>query len=220
MSAVKSTLELIERVLDRPLRAAVTCSFQAGGVALVHMLRRYEPDIPVLFVDTGYHFPETLAFRDRLASEWSLNLFVLSPEATVASHEANHGLLYRSDPDRCCAVRKVEPVQRALDGFEVWFTGLRRDQAPTRAHIRKVERKLLPSGRVIEKANPLADWSWHDVLSYHDHHSIPLHPLHLEGYPSIGCAPCTMPARIHDPRSGRWNGQKTECGLHTGEGEG
>lgn len=215
MSRLDPTLALIEAVLDRPVRAAVSCSFQAGGVALVHMLRQYEPDIPVLFVDTGYHFPETLRFRDELAEGWDLNLEVLTADLSVADQEDAYGVLNRTDPDGCCAIRKVEPLYRALEDYDVWLTGVRREQAPTRADTRPIERKLLPQGHVVEKANPLAAWTWEDVLDYHEAHDIPLHPLYASGYESIGCAPCTAPVANGDSRSGRWNGTKLECGLHT-----
>ncbi|MGH8874234.1 MAG: phosphoadenylyl-sulfate reductase [Acidimicrobiia bacterium] len=215
-----STDELIIWALHRPGRAAISCGFQASGLALLHMVRRYEPDIPVLFVDTGYHFPETLAFRDRLVREWELNLVDARPQLDVAEQEAHFGLLHRTDPDRCCALRKVEPLYRALGGFDVWFTGLRRDQAPTRAAAGRVERRLLPSGRVIDKVNPLADWTFDEVRDYLAVHDIPHHPLYDRGYPSIGCAPCTeRPADPDNPRSGRWGGVKLECGIHTLAGE-
>lgn len=215
MSPWREAAELVDRTMARSVRAAVSCSFQAGGVALVHMLVRQSPDIPVLFVDTGYHFAETLAFRDELASAWKLNLVVLRADTTVSEQEAAHGLLHRSDPDLCCAIRKVEPLYRALEAYDLWFTGVRRDQASSRAGTRLVERKLLPAGHVVEKVNPLARWSEQDVDDYHRLHRIPRHPLSAHGYRSIGCAPCTVPSGAADPRAGRWDGRKLECGLHT-----
>jgi phosphoadenosine phosphosulfate reductase len=211
-----SAEELIARVLDRPKRAAISCSFQAGGLALLHMVLRYEPDIPVLFVDTGYHFPETLEFRDRLADEWGLNLVNLTAGQTVAEQETELGQLYRTDPDRCCDLRKVEPLYRALEQFDVWFTGLRRDQGGIRTGTRKLERRLLPTGKVVEKVNPLAGWTGQQVEAYLTAHGIPRHPLYEFGFASIGCAPCTdLPVDPADLRSGRWGGRKLECGLHT-----
>lgn len=210
------TATLIQRALGRQQRAAVSCSFQAGGVTLVHMLRRQQPDIPVLFVDTGYHFPETLRFRDELTDAWGLNLWTLAADLTVTDQETKYGILNRTEPDRCCSIRKVEPLYRALDGFDVWLTGLRREQSPSRRSTRPVERKLLPSGSVIDKTNPLIHWTWDDILDYHRRNSLPLHPLYQQGYRSIGCEPCTMPVLGNDIRAGRWRGiDKTECGLHT-----
>lgn len=203
-------------VLDRSARAAVSCSFQAGGVALLHMLRRYQPDIPVLFVDTGYHFPETLRFRDHLAEAWDLDLRILTADLSVRRQEARHGALNRTDPDRCCSIRKVEPLYRALESFDLWLTGVRRDNSTPRVDLEPVERKLLPRGHVVDKANPLIDWTLADVLAYHHSRGIPLHPLYERGYRSIGCGPCTMPIVGGDARAGRWSGfEKTECGLHT-----
>lgn len=211
-----TTSDLIEGVLSGPGRAAVSCSFQAGGVALVHMLRRRQPDIPVLFVDTGYHFPETLEFRDEVTEAWDLNLRVLTSDLTVAEQEDRFGILNRTDADRCCAIRKVEPLYRALEEFEVWLTAVRRDQSPTRAGTRPIEGKLLPQGQVIQKVNPLTHWSWDDIDAYHQRHRLPLHPLYDHGYQSIGCAPCTIPLSANGGREGRWPGlEKAECGLHT-----
>lgn len=207
--------DLLAAVLGGEHRAALSCSFQAGGVAVLHMARRIDPSIPVLFVDTGYHFPETLAYRDRLAAEWNLNLVVVGAPDDDGAHESALGELWRTDPDRCCALRKVDPLYEALAEYEVWITGLRRDQAATRARTGAVERKLLPSGHVVEKVNPIARWSSDDVETYLAVHGIPAHPLYDEGYPSIGCAPCTAPADPSDPRAGRWGGAKVECGLHT-----
>jgi phosphoadenosine phosphosulfate reductase len=211
---------LIARVLDKPGRAAISCSFQASGLVLLHMLRRFEPDIPVLFIDTGYHFPETLELRDQLTREWKLNLINLTPEQSVAEQEAQFGPLYRLDPDRCCNLRKVEPLHQSLEGFDIWFTGLRRHQAVTRSTVRKVERKLLPSGRVVEKVNPLVDWTTEQIFNYLADHLIPHHPLYDLGFTSIGCSPCTaIPHDPTNPRSGRWGGTKLECGIHVLGGE-
>jgi len=211
---------LIAQALDKPGRAAISCSFQASGLVVLHMLRRFEPDIPVLFIDTGYHFAETLELRDRLTREWGLNLINVVPEETVVEQEAWSGPLYRFDPDRCCNLRKVQPLHRSLEGFDIWFTGLRRDQAATRSELRKVERKLLPSGRVVEKVNPLADWTTEQVFAYLTEHRIPHHALYDLGFTSIGCSPCTaIPHDPSNPRSGRWGGTKLECGIHAQLGD-
>jgi len=206
--------------IDAALEAAagaecVTSSFQAECVALVHMLIARRPRIPVLFLDTGYHFPETYAYRDTLAAEWDLNLVNLTPRWTVAEQESKFGILYRSAPDRCCGVRKVEPLFAALEGYGTWFTGLRREQSRSRANLQPEDAFRLPTGTVLRKISPLADWSTRDVWLYLKTHGIPVLPLYSQGYTSIGCQPCTSPPLDpDDPRSGRWSGQKLECGIH------
>lgn len=196
-------------------RACITSSFQAEDVVVLHMAVQIQPRIPVVFLDTGYHFPETLAYRDRMAAEWKLNLVNIEPEQTVAQQESQFGILYQSAPDRCCGLRKVEPLFRALDSYATWVTGLRREQSKSRAHLQTQELFKLPSGRYLTKLSPLADWTARDVWHYAEQHSIPLLPLYDQGYTSIGCAPCTsLPFDPNDPRSGRWSGRKLECGIH------
>jgi phosphoadenosine phosphosulfate reductase len=193
----------------------VTNSFQAEDMVLLHMVRKTLPDAAVVFLDTGYHFAEVYAYRDRMARDWSLNLTSLLPEHTVAEQEAQFGILNQTDPSRCCAMRKVKPLFAAMERYAVWFTGLRREQAKSRAALREVEDFPLPSGRAIRKLSPLAEWSAKDVWSYASEHGIPLLPLYDKGYSSIGCEPCTrLPTDPNDPRSGRWSGQKQECGIH------
>jgi phosphoadenosine phosphosulfate reductase len=197
-------------------RVCITCSFQAEDMVALHMLRQRLPNIPVLFLDTGYHFAETYAYRDRMAAAWSLNLRNLLPAGTVAQQENALGILYQSDPTRCCQLRKVEPLMAALEDFDIWFTGLRREQSPTRRNLKKLEQHQLPSGRSLLKVSVLADWSWSRVSQYLSVHGIEVLPLYHLGYPSIGCEPCTsLPIDRSDPRSGRWAGKKLECGIHT-----
>ncbi len=196
--------------------ACITCSFQAEDMVVLDHLRRLLPRIPVLFLETGYHFAETLAYRDRMAELWNLNVVNLSAASTVAEQEAQFGILNRTDPARCCQLRKVEPLMKGLAPFDVWFTGLRRDQSPTRANLRKIERHLLPDGKPLWKVSPIADWVWEDVAGYLDAHDIEALPLYAQGYTSIGCEPCTSkPLDAANPRSGRWGGHKLECGIHT-----
>ncbi len=197
-----------------PGHAAFTCSFQAEDVVVLDLLRRQRPDIPVLFLETGYHFAATYAYRDRLAAEWDLRLINLLPRLTVAEQEAEHGLLHQSRPDQCCGIRKVEPLFSALEGYEVWFTGLRREQSPTRAGLEPFGTHTLASGKQLQKIAPLFDWTWKDVWSYLAIHEIPHLPLYDEGYTSIGCEPCTAKPSGGNLRSGRWGGQKLECGIH------
>jgi phosphoadenosine phosphosulfate reductase len=193
----------------------VTSSFQAEDVVLLHLVRAILPRIPVLFLDTGYHFPETLAYRDRMTAAWDLHLINLLPEQTVAEQEAQFGILHQTAPDRCCGLRKVGPLFRALADFRVWVTGLRREQSKSRANLQVEEIFTLPGGTSLTKLNPLADWTTRDVWQYAEHHEIPLLPLYELGYTSIGCAPCTsLPLDPDDPRSGRWSGRKLECGIH------
>jgi len=193
----------------------VTSSFQAECVVLVHMLVARRPRIPVLFLDTGYHFPETYAYRDRLAADWNLNLVNLLPQQTVPEQESQFGLLYQTQPDRCCGMRKVGPLFHALENYGTWFTGLRREQSKSRADLQPVDRFKLPSGKQLNKISPLTNWSTQFIWAYLKEHGIPALPLYDEGYTSIGCVPCTsLPIDPNDPRSGRWSGKKLECGIH------
>jgi phosphoadenosine phosphosulfate reductase len=193
----------------------VTSSFQAEDMVVVHMVRQAIGNVPVIFLDTGYHFAETYVYRDRLAEEWNLNLVNVLPSLTVAEQESQFGILNQTAPDRCCALRKVGPLFASLEPYRLWFTGLRREQAKTRANLQAVDTFTLPSGKQLQKVSPLADWSTRDVWLYAEQHAIPLLPLYEKGYTSIGCEPCTsLPFDPADPRSGRWGGRKQECGIH------
>ena len=193
----------------------LTCSFQAEDMLLAKLAIGFDAKLPVLFLDTGYHFAETYAYRDRMASEWRLNLINLLPEQTVAEQEAEHGVLYRSAPDLCCKLRKVEPLFKAVAGYRVWLTGLRREQAKSRAALEEEALFALPGGKQVLKLAPLAAWTTRDVWYACEQLSIPLLPLYARGYSSIGCEPCTsLPLDPNDPRSGRWAGRKVECGIH------
>jgi phosphoadenosine phosphosulfate reductase len=194
----------------------ITCSFQAEDMIVVDLLRKRLPKIPVLFLDTGYHFSETYAYRDRMTEAWDLNLRNLAAKQSVAEQEAQFGILNRTDPGRCCHLRKVEPLFSALEDFDIWFTGLRREQSPTRKNLKVVEHHELPSGKMLLKVSPLAAWTWEQVWDYTGAHAIDHLPLYDFGYPSIGCEPCTaIPSAGADARSGRWGGRKLECGIHT-----
>lgn len=194
--------------------AVLTMSFQHEGVVIAHMLREIAPDTPILFIDTGYHFPETLAYRDELVSRFGFPIRNLTSVMPRAEFIAKYGDdLYNRDPDLCCKINKVEPMQLALRGVRAWINGRRRDQAVTRTRMPIAER--LQGG--IVKVNPLANWTSRDTYRYLTQHDIPTHPLFEQGYTSIGCAPCTRPVLPgEDERAGRWAGKnKTECGLHT-----
>ena len=211
-----------EQALDTVLaakenaRVCLTSSFQAEDMAVLHLLRKRIPDVPVLFLDTGYHFPQTYEYRDRMAKEWSLHLVNVLPVQTVPQQESAFGILYQTDPTRCCQLRKVDPLLGALEPFDVWFTGLRREQSPTRKNLKKVELHRLPTGKTLWKVSLLADWNWEQVWHYVNANNITHLPQYDEGYLSIGCQPCTaLPADPNNPRSGRWGGTKLECGIHT-----
>jgi phosphoadenosine phosphosulfate reductase len=194
----------------------LTCSFQAEDMIVLHLLRGHLPKIPVLFLETGYHFADTYQFRDRMTKEWGLNLINAMPQRTVQQQEAEFGILYRNDPAKCCQLRKVTPLMSSLEPFEMWFTGLRREQSPTRKNLKKVEQHRLPSGKTILKVSPLADWTWAQVWQYTGKHGLSHLPQYDQGYASIGCEPCTViPDDPSNPRSGRWSGKKLECGIHT-----
>lgn len=205
---MSDAIDLIVRELESAATPCVTSSFQAECVVLVHMLRERRPDIPVLFLDTVHHFAETYTYRDEIARRWNLNLVNLRAE------EPAPGLWQRSTHE-CCARHKVGPLFSALDAYDVWFTALRREQSPTRASLQEVEPFTLPTGKILRKVSPLAAWTNRDVWAYAKAHGIPLLPLYDQGYTSIGCEPCTsLPLDVSDLRSGRWGGQKRECGIH------
>ncbi len=216
---VNAKLEAVRATLEREVTGngdvCLTCSFQAEDVLLTKLAILRDPRIPVLFLDTGYHFAETYAYRNRIAREWDLNLINLLPEKTVAEQEAEHGLLYQSAPDRCCGLRKVEPLFKAVAGYRVWLTGLRREQARSRTALEESALFTPPGGRQVLKLAPLAEWNTRDVWYACEQLGIPLLPLYARGYTSIGCEPCTtLPLDPDDPRSGRWAGRKVECGIH------
>lgn len=186
-----------------------------GDEVLVHMAARAVPGIEVIFLDTGYHFAETIGTRDYYADFTDIRLRTVLPLRTVAEQDAEHGpRLHDRDPNLCCALRKVEPLERGLTPYRAWVTGMRREDAPTRTDITVVGWDA-KRGKV--KLNPLAAWTQAQVDEYVETHGVVLNPLRQAGYTSIGCAPCTRAvAPGEDPRAGRWSGtSKTECGLHT-----
>lgn len=195
----------------------LACSFGAEDVVLVDMVHRIDPSVPLFYLDTDFLFPETYATRDRMIEQYHLKpaqvlqvKSLLTPERQAEQHgEA----LWATDPDRCCQLRKVEPLTRVLKGFDAWITGIRRDQAPTRANAKLIE---WDAKFQLVKVNPLARWTWGDVWTYIKVYEVPYNKLHDRNYPSIGCTHCTKPVMPgEDPRSGRWQGSaKTECGLH------
>ena len=195
---------------------AVVSSFGAESAVLLHLVAEVDPALPVLFLDTLKHFPETLAYRDTLAARLGLtDLRVLTPDAAVLAKKDDKGLRWSWDPDGCCEIRKVVPLARAMAGFDASITGRKGFQSSTRAGLPRFEIDQSDAeGRL--KINPLANWTHDQIEAWFDTHDLPRHPLVARGYPSIGCAPCTSKvAPGEDPRSGRWKGwDKTECGIH------
>jgi len=215
---LRTAEEVVEQALAGAYaeRACFTCSFQAEDMIVLHLLRKRLPKIPVLFLETGYHFAETYEFRDAISREWNLNLINAIPEQSVAAQESAFGILYRDDPAKCCQLRKVDPLLNALRPYETWFTGLRREQSATRKNLKKAELHRLPTGETLTKVSPLADWTWGQVWEYTAANKISYLPQYDRGYSSIGCEPCTaIPNDPNNLRSGRWGGQKLECGIHT-----
>lgn len=189
-------------------------SFGAEDVVLIDMLHKLAPTVPVFYLDTNKHFKETYETRDRLQERYGASFLQVLPQLTLEEQAAKHGdRLWEKDPNLCCQIRKVEPLQRILAEYEAWITGIRREQSPTRANAKKVE---WDEKFNLVKFNPLADWTHNQVWEYIHQHDVPYNPLHDQHYPSIGCEVCTrqvMPGE--DPRAGRWSGfAKTECGLH------
>ena len=195
-----------------PDRIARVSSFGADSAVLLHLVSEADPATPVIFVDTGQLFPETLAFRDELVRRLGLtNVTSYTPDARDLAEEDPEDFLWATDPDRCCHIRKVLPLGRALEGYDAWISGRKRFQSETRDGLPIFEAS---GGRT--KVNPLADWSAKDLLAYMKEHDLPRHPMVEKNYLSIGCIPCTSPVRPgEDARAGRWRGRaKLECGIH------
>ena len=195
-----------------PGRIALVSSFGADAAALLHMVSRIERSTPIIFVDTGQHFPETLAYRDRLCETLGLpNVVSAQPRAETIAREDPERFLFASDPDRCCDIRKVRPLAEAIEGYDAWITGRKGFQSAARATL-----PLFESEGERIKVNPLAGWSASEVLAYIAEAGLPRHPLVAKGFPSIGCLPCTTRVSPgEDERAGRWRGRgKIECGIH------
>lgn len=199
-------------------RVAISTAFGVEGCALVHMAMQIDPSVRVFTVDTGYLFEETQALVGRLVDKYGVHIETFHPALTVAEQDERHGRdLYARDSDACCAMRKVEPTQRALAGLDAWIAGLRRDQGgATRAHLQILERYDHEDGTPLVKVHPLAGWSRNDTWRYVLENDVPYNPLLDQGYKSIGCWPCTRAVDAGaDERAGRWSGRKAECGIHT-----
>ena len=191
---------------------AITSSMADG--LLAHLAGTAVPGVHVIFLDTGYHFAETIGTRDWITGVLPVTLVNVTPPQTVPEQDAEYGAkLYERDPDLCCSLRKVKPLAETLSGYVAWGSGVRRDESPTRAGTKLVD---WDARRAMVKVNPIAAWTQDDVDAYIAEHQVPVNPLQEIGYASIGCQPCTRPvAPGEDPRAGRWAGKgKTECGLH------
>lgn len=203
-------------------RVAVASSFQVEDTVVMHLATLVRPDVPILFLETGFHFRETTEFKERLTRRMGLNVVELRGDHTPETQAAELGpRLYETDPARCCELNKVIPLNRALRRLDGWITGMRRDSAPTRANAPIVDQYELEPGKTLVKFNPLANWTRRDAWRYLKEHDLPHHPLYDLGYTSIGCAPCTrMVFPGEDERAGRWAGaDKVECGIHQGEAD-
>lgn len=208
------TGEMLVELLTEPLagRVAAVSSFGAESAVLLHMIAAVDRDVPVIFTNTQKMFGETLAYRDELAERLGFtDLRVYRPDPRVLVAKDGTGLRWSYDPDGCCEVRKVEPLRRALGPFDAWISGRKGFQSATRAAVPLFE---MDEGRL--KLNPLARWSKAELDAYFAAHELPRHPLEQQGFPSVGCAPCTSKVRPgEDPRAGRWRGwDKLECGIH------
>lgn len=219
----RDTREMLASLFEDNLAGdiAVVSSFGAESAVLLHLVAQVNRDVPVLFLDTDKHFPETIAYRDELVAHLGLtDVRILTPDADELASRDDNGLRWSWDPDGCCELRKVKPLAKALAGFDASITGRKAFQASTRAQLPRFEIDTSDAqGRL--KVNPLIDWTAEDIDAYFDKYDLPRHPLVEQGYPSIGCSPCTHKvAPGEDPRSGRWVGwDKTECGIH-GLGDG
>lgn len=202
---------------DKGLKTFSTSSFQPQSVALLHILAAVAPETPILFLNTGYHFAETLAYRDQLAEQLKLNIVQLKSNIPRHQQRDSSGqLLYTTDQAECCAINKVQPLDAVLPQYDVWINGIRKGQNANRAQMQEEQ----PGKHNTLRYHPILEWQQRQVFAYISHYKLPLHPLMREGYFSIGCAPCTRKsvggAANLDDRSGRWQGSsKNECGLHT-----
>jgi phosphoadenosine phosphosulfate reductase len=198
-------------------RIAISTAFGPEGCALVAMAAAIKPDVQVFTIDTDFLFPESVDLRKRFADKYGIAIEVLRGQVTIEAQNLLHGpRLFERDTDQCCALRKVEPTQRALAGLDAWIAGLRRDQSKTRERIDVLELYERDGQSPLVKVNPLYAWTRKDTWKYLLDHDVPYNPLLDRGYKSIGCWPCTQPVDAGaDERAGRWGGQKAECGIHT-----
>jgi phosphoadenosine phosphosulfate reductase len=207
---IKKTLLRLEAEGNK---ICITSSFQTHSLPLLHICKEALPDIPVLFIDTGFHFPETYQFRDQIVKEWSLNLKNIRSKVTrLQQRDAQGQFLYTTNPEYCCHINKVEPLDEEIIKYDIWVAGLRRDQTSFRKGLSEFKKQK----NGVTKYHPILEWNSKMIYQYRMDHKLPHHPLEEKGYFSIGCLPCTSSATEAGERGGRWLGSnKTECGLHT-----
>lgn len=210
----RAILDWVWHTFDR--RVVASSSFQTQSVPLLHFISQAVPQMPVLFVDTGFHFPETLAYRDQLSTQFNLNLEIVRPEIYGQEFVESFGEMHQQNPDACCLYNKTTPLNTRLKAAKAWVSGIRRDQTKRRSTAEIIE---IPPTLQLVKVNPMVAWTAMEICAYIERHGLPRHPLWAQGYRSIGCKPCTSPTRVEEnPREGRWRGQpKSECGMHTQE---
>lgn len=210
---IHEIIETLEGLQNEGKRLFVTSSFQTHSIPLLHIIARSGLSIPIYCLNTGFLFPETLKFRDELATRYGLDMRTVSSEVPKSQQrDANGNFYFTSDPDYCCHINKVLPTQHLLKDHDVWVNGVRADQNANRKRLEV----FAPAGFGATRFHPMLDWTARDIYAYIREHDLPAHPLDGEGYMSIGCEPCTRKMVPGDPRSARWFGMnKTECGLHT-----
>lgn len=214
----KSPQEIIRWAVDRfAPNIATTSSFGADAAVMIHLANTVYPGIRIFFLETGFHFPETLKYRDEMISKYNLKVVNLTAEMGHKKFLEQYGQLHQTKPDLCCQLNKVEPLQKALSTLDAWFSGIRKGQTKTREAALYIEEYA----KGIYKFNPIANWTQAEVEKYIQENKLPVHPLKDKGYLSIGCQPCTRAVRPgEDRRAGRWDGiEKTECGIHTTPGK-
>ena len=213
---IKNEVQIIENriktYLSEDKTIFLSSSFQTHSIPLLHLISRINSEIPIYFIDTGYHFPETIAFRDKVSDLLSLNTIDLVPSTGMIDQRDHQGRLhFCSDTEKCCSINKVEPLKEVLIEYDIWISGVRKGQSAIRALMKSEEKG--PHNTV--RYHPLLNWNAKDIWTYRKEYNLPAHPLEEKGYLSIGCAPCTQRSDGSE-RMGRWNGQqKNECGLHT-----
>lgn len=210
---VEEIIENLNKLKSEDKTLFVTSSFQTHSIPLVHIIARSGLDIPVYCLNTGFLFPETLTFKDQLATEFGIEIrSIFSDIPKIQQRDSQGNMLFTSDPDYCCHINKVKPTENLLKTHDVWVNGVRRDQNANR----KTMKTFQPAGHEAIRFHPMLEWTGKDIFDYIKKHNLPRHPLDDAGYSSIGCEPCTRKAISDDPREARWFGMnKTECGLHT-----
>jgi phosphoadenosine phosphosulfate reductase len=209
---VEQIRETIHNYKKQGLKLFISSSFQSHSIPLLHIISTIDKTIPVMFIHTGYHFPETLQFKDKIIDLLGLPLVNVYPKVSKLHQKDCEGnLLFTSDPDYCCYLNKTQPMETVLAEYDIWINGIRADQSSNRSEM-QIEQD---AGFGCKRFHPVLDWDSKMILDYQKEYSLPRHPLEEKGYFSIGCEPCTRKPDLNDERSGRWFGmKKTECGLH------